>query len=105
MSDADTMGMGEDEVAHLENVERAKQYDSYTADEVDAISGAVLRGLRGGTELEKNQLADKVAKMSRAANSPINAAHARADIDELLKQGMALRDLPAYYAKWYGVVA
>ncbi len=92
MSDADTMGISGDELAALEQ--------------------AVLRGLQNARinreheqqrELFLNQLADRVARLSRAAGSPINAYHARADIDAWLAQGKTVAELPALYAKHYGI--
>ncbi len=56
-----------------------------------------------GTEKQKNDLAAEVARVSRIAGTPINAYHARADIDEWLNRGLYLRDLPGLYSRHYGV--
>ena len=45
MSDADTMGISDDEVAYLTAAERDKWKDELTADDVDSIVAAASRGL------------------------------------------------------------
>jgi peptidoglycan hydrolase-like protein with peptidoglycan-binding domain len=52
----------------------------------------------GLSEREKNTLADQVATESRKAGSPINAYHARAEVDAYIAQGRDPRDLLAHYS-------
>ena len=54
MSDADTMGMSDDEVAYLTAAERDKWKDELTADDVDSIVAAARRGImRWDAEMER----------------------------------------------------
>lgn len=56
-----------------------------------------------GTERRRNDLAARVAIASRKAGSPINAYHARADIDKHIRQGHSFEDLPTFYTRYYGI--
>jgi len=81
-------------VADVERERLARQEDRREAEAFQAKIDA---------ERELNDLASDVAKMSRAAGSPINAYHARADIDELLRQGTPKDELRSVYERFYGL--
>jgi hypothetical protein len=54
------------------------------------------------TEAMKNDLARRVSKLSRRVGSPINAYHARGDIDELMRRGFQFEELTPIYERHYG---